>query len=76
MLFAFAFGLDEDVIEVYYHKNIELFYQDLVDIALKHDRYVSQSKRHYLVLKIAIAGPESRFSFVSFPNPYLMVGID
>ncbi len=40
MLFAFALGINEDVIEVYYHKNVVLLYQDLVDLALKRGRRV------------------------------------
>ncbi len=75
MLFALTLGIDEDVIGVHYHKNVEFFCQDLVDIALECGRCVGQSKRYYLILEMAIAGPESRLPFVSFSNPYLMVGI-
>ncbi len=75
VLFAFAFSIDENVIEVHYNKNVELFCQDLIDVTLKRDRYVGQSKRHELVHKVAIAGPESRLLFVAFLDPYLMVGI-
>ena len=75
MLFAFAFGVDEDVIKIHYYKNVKLFCQDLVDIALEHGQCVSQSKRYYLVFEMAIAGPESRFLFITFPNPHLIVGI-
>ncbi len=75
MLFTLALGVDEDVIEVYYHENVELLCQDLVNIALECSRYVGQSKRHHLVLKMAIAGLENRLSLVSFSNPHSMVGI-
>ncbi len=75
ILFAFALGVDKDVIEVHYHKNAELFCQDLVDIGLERGRCVGQSKKHHLVLKMAIVGFESHLLFVSFPNPHLMVGI-
>ncbi len=40
VLLSFAFSIDEDVIEVYYHENVELLCQDLVDIALKRSRCV------------------------------------
>ena len=75
MLFAFALEIDKNVIEVHYHENVELLCQNLVDIALERGRYVGQSKRYHLVLEMAIAGLEGRFSFVSFPNPHSMVGI-
>ncbi len=75
MLFAFTLGVDEDVIEVHYHENVELFCQDLINIALECDRYVGQSKKHHLILKMAIAGPEGRVLFISFPNPHLIIGI-
>ncbi len=76
VLFAFAFGIDKDVIEVQYHKNVELLCQDLIDIALKYGQYIGHFRRHYLVLKMAIAGPKSCFLFIALPNPYLIVGID
>ncbi len=75
ILFAFAFGVDEDVIEIYYYKNIKLFCQDLVDIILEDSQCIGQSKRHHLVFEMVIVGSESRFSFIAFLDPYLMVGI-
>ncbi len=75
MLFALALSVDEDVIEIHYHENVELLGQDLVDVALKCGRCVGQSKRHYLVLEMAIAGPEGRLAFIAFPDPHSMVGI-
>ena len=35
VLFALAFNLDKDVIKLHYPKNVELFCQDLDDLALK-----------------------------------------
>ena len=75
MRLALTFSIDEDVIEVHYHKNVEFLCQDLVEIALERDWCISQSKRHDLILEVAIAGPESRFTFISFLNPHLMVEI-
>ncbi len=75
ILFDFPLSVDEDVIKVYYHENVKLFYQDLIDIALKCGLYIGQFKRHNLVLKMAIAGLEDRFLFISFSNPYLIVDI-
>ncbi len=75
MLFALVLSVDEDVIKVQYHKDVELLCQDLIDVTLKYGRCVGQSERHDLVLEIAIAGPEGRLLFVSFLNPHSMVGI-
>ncbi len=75
MLFAFALGVDEDVIEVHYHKNVELLCPDLIDVTLKYDRRVGQSKRHDLVFEVTITGLEGRLSFIAFFGPHSMVGI-
>ncbi len=75
MYFVFAFSVDENVIELYYHKNVELFYQDLIDVILKYGRCVGQSKRHDLIFKVIIAGLEGRFPFIAFFDSHLIVGI-
>ena len=75
MLFVFTLGVDKDVIKVHYHENVKFFCQDLVDIALEYNRYIDQSKRDHLELEMAIADLKSRLPFVSFTNPYLMIGI-
>ena len=75
VLFAFVFSIDEDIIEVYYHKNVELLCQDLIDIVLKRGRYVDQSKRHYLILKLAIVDSENCFPFIAFSDSHLIVSI-
>ncbi len=75
VLFVFAFGVDEDVIKVHYHKNVEFFCQDLDDIILERNRCVSQSKRHDLIFEMVIAGPEGRLPFIAFPDLHSMVGI-
>ena len=75
MLFAFAFGIVKDIIKVYYHKNVEFLYQNLIDVALKHSQCIGQFKKHHLVLEMAIAGLENYLSFIAFLNSYLMIGI-
>ena len=37
MLFSFVFSINEDIIKIYYYKNIKLLRQDLVNIVLKRD---------------------------------------
>ncbi len=75
MLFALAFSVDEDVIEIHYYKDVELLGQDLVDVTLKRGRCIGQSERHNLVLEIAVAGPEGRLQFVVFFDTHSMVGV-
>ena len=75
MFFVLAFGIDKDVIKIYYHENVELLCQNLVDITLECGQCISQSKKHDLVLEVAIADPEGCLPFFSFPNPHLIVGI-
>ncbi len=75
MLFTFALGVDEDVIEVHNHENVELLCQDCVDVALKRGRRVGQSKRHDLIFEVTITGPEGYLPFIIFSDPHSMVGI-
>ncbi len=75
MLFILDLSIDENVIKVHYHENVELFCQDYVDVTLKHGRCIGQSKRHNLIFEMTITGPEGRLSFIAFPDPHLMVGI-
>ncbi len=75
VLFSFTFGIDENVIEVFYHKNIKLLYQDLIDVVLEIGWCIGQSKRYHLILEMAIAGFKCCLPFIAFPDPYLMVGI-
>ena len=75
MLFALVLGVDKDIIEIYYHENIELLCQDLINVTLKRGQYIGQSKRYDLIFEVAIATSESRLLFVSFPDPHLMLGI-
>ena len=75
MLFVFAFGVNEDVIKVHYYNNIELLCQDLINIALKRGRYIGQSKKHHLVLEMAMVASEGCFLFIAFPNPHSMIDV-
>ena len=75
MLFPFIFGIDKDIINIRYHKNIELLYQNLVDVALKRDWGVCQAKKYHIVLEIAIASFESCFPFITLSDLYLIIDI-
>ncbi len=75
VLFVLILSVDEDVIEIHYHENVEFLDQDLVDVTLKRGWCVGQSERHNLVLEMTIAGSEGRLPFIAFPNPHSMIGI-
>ncbi len=75
MLFALALSVDEDIIKIHYYEDVKFLGQDLVDVTLKRGRCVGQSKRHDLVLEMAVAGPEGRLPFIAFSDPHSMVGV-
>ena len=68
------FGINQDVIQIYYNEDIKFFSEDLVDVALKTGWYIEKIKRHDLVLKVAVSGAESRFSLVAFSDSHPMIG--
>ena len=75
MLFSFAFTVDEDLIEIHYHKDVKFVRQNLVNVALERGQYIGQSKRYYLVLKVAIASFESYLPFIAFLDLHSIVSI-
>lgn len=75
MIVFFIFSINKSVIIVHNDKNIEFFCQNLVDIALERDQCIGQSKRHYLIFQVDIAGLESHFLFFTFSDFYPIVGI-
>lgn len=75
MFFSSAFGLDENIIEVYDNEDVKLFCQNLVNIALEGGRCIGQSKRYHLVFEVAIASPRGHFPFIAFFDSHLLVSI-
>ena len=74
MAFFLVFGIGENTIQIHNNKDIMFFCKDLIDIALECCRSVGQSKRYYLILKMAVFGPESSLSLISFGNSHPVVG--
>ena len=72
--FALILGVDEDIIQIHNDKNIELFREDLIDVALECCQSVGQSKRHYLIFEVAVSGPESSLPLISFANSHPVIG--
>ncbi len=75
MLFAFAYDVNKNVIKVHYHENVKILCQDLVDVALKHGRCIGQSKKHDLVLKVAITSLKGHLLFIIFFDSHMIVSI-
>ena len=76
IVFFFIFDVDENIIQIYNDKNIKFFHKNLINIALKYCRSISQSKRHYLILEVTIFGLESSFPHIFFANSHLVISID
>ncbi len=70
---SWILSIDQDIVQVYYNKDIKLLSKDFVDVALKTDRCVEKAKRYYLVPEIAVSGAESRLLLVTFLIPHLMI---
>ena len=74
MAFSLIFGLDKDIIQIHNDKDIKFFCKDFINVALEFYQSVNQSKRHHLILKVAISGLENSLSLISFANSYPVVG--
>ena len=68
------FGIDKNIIQIYNDKDIELLSKNLIDIVLEAFQCISQTERHYLVLKMTLSSLEGCFSFVTFFDPHLVIG--
>jgi hypothetical protein len=75
IVFIFIPGVNQDIIQINNHEMVQEPYESSIDICLKCGWCVSQTKRHYKVFKMPVAGPESRLPLVSFTNSYAMVCI-
>ena len=69
-------GVNEDVIQIHNNKDVEFLNNDLVDISLKACWCVHQTKRHHLVLEVAISSLECSVPLVPFVDSHLIVGTD
>lgn len=68
-------SVDYDIIQIDDHKNIQLLYQNRVDISLEASWCVEQAKRHHLILKMSISGTKNCLPLVYFMYSYPVVGI-
>ncbi len=62
------------MIETYDDKDIILFSENFIDIALKMGRSVRKAKKHNWVLEIAVSSLKNNFLFIAFTNSHLIIG--
>ena len=66
-------GVDKNIVQIYNDKNVELLSKNLINIFLKAYWCVSQPKKHYLILEVAIPSLDCYLLFVSFANSHSIV---
>lgn len=71
---AYHFNIDQDIVKIYYDKDVELFSKDLIDVTLKTCRSIRKSKKHVLVLEIAVLDTKNSLLFVTLSNPHHVLG--
>ena len=73
MWLACLFSIDQDVIQIHYDKDVKLFSEDFINVALKTGWSIGESKRHDLVLEVAVPSTKNSLSFVAFSNSHPIV---
>lgn len=59
-------SVNQDIVQINNYKDIKLLSWDFVNIALEAYWYIYPTERHYMVLKVAVLHPKSRFPFIFF----------
>lgn len=75
MTISIIINVSENVVQIYNDKDVVLFGKDLIDISLEACWCIFQSKKQYLIFKIAISSPKHHILFVRLPDSYLMICI-
>ena len=73
MILASIFGINQDIIEIFNNKKIEIFCKNIVNLALRAGNDIEKTKMYDLVVEIAIPHLKSCFPLIIFPNSYLMI---
>ena len=74
MTISVIISVDQNVIQIYNDKNVKFLGKNLDDISLEAYWYVCQTKKHHLILKVTLLGPECGFPLVFFADFHSMVG--
>ena len=65
-MFFLYFRKNKNIIEVYYNQDVKYFFQHIINKCLIICRYISQSKKHNLILVISVPRSKGDFLFFSF----------
>jgi hypothetical protein len=74
-VFGRVIGIDQDIIQIYDDTHVQEIGENIVHESLESRRCVGKSKGHYTPFEQTIAGSESRFPLVAFPDADQMIGI-
>ena len=66
-------NIDQDVIQIYYNKDIKLFNRDFINVVLKTIRCIGKIKEDYQVLKLAISDIKNCLLFITFSDFYPII---
>ena len=69
-------NVDQDIVQIYHNKDVELFSEDFIDIAPKTGRSIGEPKKHNLILEVAVSNMKCSLSFVVFLNSHPEVGTE
>ena len=70
-----VFDIDQDIILIYNDKNIQFFNQYLINISLKNSWGMKSIKKYDLIFKMTISDFKCYLLFITFLNPYPIIGI-
>ena len=68
-MFLICFRVYQDVVEVDYHKHVEILSQDIIDVCLESGWGVREPKWHNQVLEESPLRPERGLPFFAFFHP-------
>ncbi|EOX94184.1 Uncharacterized protein TCM_003614 [Theobroma cacao] len=72
-MFIIILRINQDVIDEYYHKLIQVWMEHPVHKIHKNCRGISQTKRHHQKLIMPITRPEGSLRYILLLNPQLIV---
>lgn len=68
-----VYDIYENVIQIYHNKDLKFFGQYFAKINLKTCQTIRQIKKHHLISKLAVSGPNSCFLSIVLLNLDLII---
>lgn len=66
MALSKIFGVYQNIIQIYYNKDVKVPNQNLIDKILKTYQSIKQAKKHHIIFKMAVLGPKFSLPFIAF----------